>query len=122
VDGVDEGDIVKTDGQYVYTFSTRNGYSNYQLVITKVTPAADMAVVARVQLREFQITQVREMFVSGGRLLLLAHTTQTVDLFQPMYSATSSAKSYYTSANAARHRHRRLSIPTQSAYQGDMSW
>ena len=51
VEGVDESDIVKTDGNYIYTLSTRNGYSNYHLVITKTSPASSMAVVTRLRLK-----------------------------------------------------------------------
>ncbi|MBI5534751.1 MAG: beta-propeller domain-containing protein [Deltaproteobacteria bacterium] len=62
VDGVDEADIVKTDGEYIYLL-----HSNI-FTILKATPPADMAVVPQGTMNiEGRPT---EMFVDAGRVVI----------------------------------------------------
>ncbi len=61
VEGVDEADIVKTDGKYIYTF-----YRN-RLMITEAFPADQMNVVARLDLKNIS---PQEMFIHGNQLIL----------------------------------------------------
>jgi len=65
VEGVDEADIVKTDGQYIYTLSKG------KLVIAKAFPAEEAEIVSTTDLGEFY---AEEMFFSGDKLLLFGHT------------------------------------------------
>lgn len=80
VEGVDEADIVKTDGEYIYTLSTDHGgwlYKYYyspesRLVIVKADPAIDMNVVSETVLANFT---PQEMFVEGDMLIVFGYTT-----------------------------------------------
>ena len=85
VEGVDEADIVKNDGKYVYTIfcPTYYDYDNYniaqsqQVKIISVENPQDMKVVASIRvITEEQAAQrayvhVREMYVSGDRLIVM---------------------------------------------------
>ena len=66
--GVDEPDMVKTDGKYVYTVS------GSQVIIAKSWPAASARVVARYQLPA-QVTP-QQLFLAGDRLVVLSHVYQ----------------------------------------------
>jgi hypothetical protein len=59
--GVDEGDIVKTDGKYVYTLH------NNELVIAKTWPVEKTAVASRLQ---FQTIQPQSMYLLGDKVVL----------------------------------------------------
>jgi uncharacterized secreted protein with C-terminal beta-propeller domain len=61
VEGVDEADIVKTDGRYIYNFSGEN------LVITDAYPIEGSKIVSETRLEGIYPL---EMFVSGGKLVL----------------------------------------------------
>ncbi len=63
--GVDEADMVKTDGKYVYTVSGR------ELVIARSWPASSARVVARYELPA-QVTP-QQLFLSGDRLVVLSY-------------------------------------------------
>jgi len=64
--GVDEADIVKTDGKYLYHF--RNDYKSGNNEI-RITAADGLKAVSTIELPELYGA---EMYVSGDRLLLLA--------------------------------------------------
>ena len=61
VDGVDEADIVKTDGKYIYSVTSG------RLSITRAYPVKEAGIVADIRVSAMG---PREMFVSGDRLLL----------------------------------------------------
>lgn len=61
VEGVDESDTVKTDGEYIYTIS------NSMLVITKAFPAHDARVASKTDLGELTPTQ---LFLDDNRVLI----------------------------------------------------
>ncbi len=63
VGGVDEADIVKSDGRYIYTFSKN------RLIIVDAYPAESGKIVSETALDGLSPI---EMFVSGDRLLLFA--------------------------------------------------
>jgi len=79
VEGVDEADIVKTDGEYIYTVSGLRGYRSYnsgsgsKLIITKAYPATDMEVVGEI---EFQNFTPQEMFIEGDMLAVFGYTSE----------------------------------------------
>ena len=61
VEGVDEADIVKTDGRYIYTIAQGN------LNIAEAYPADKMNLLSTVKLGDYQPD---EMFIEGNRLLV----------------------------------------------------
>jgi inhibitor of cysteine peptidase len=61
VEGVDEADIIKTDGKYIYTFSQN------KLVITEAYPIEDSKIVLSKELEDIYPT---EMFINGNKLVL----------------------------------------------------
>lgn len=63
VAGVDEADIVKTDGNYIYSLSGK------KLVITQAVPAADAAVVSETQLPG----NGQELFIDNGQLVVFGY-------------------------------------------------
>ncbi len=64
VDGVDEPDLVKTDGHYIYTLFQG------ELIIIDATPVEELGVVSRTAMRG----DARKMFLSGDRLTVLSQT------------------------------------------------
>ncbi len=64
VAGVEEADIVQTDGKYIYTIHKG------RLMIIKSWPAAETAIVARLLLDTR--TQAKELYVSRDRLVVLS--------------------------------------------------
>ncbi|MDE0091444.1 MAG: beta-propeller domain-containing protein [Thaumarchaeota archaeon] len=77
VEGVDEPDYVKNDGQYAYV-AARN-----MLTIVDVWPASDMGVVAKVAL-DIDPDHIRDMFLNGDDLVVF-YTSQSDDLVIPEY-------------------------------------
>jgi inhibitor of cysteine peptidase len=65
VEGVDEADIVKTDGRYIYAIS------GSMLVIIKAWPADDAEVISETGLGDFY---PQEMFIEGDMLMLFGST------------------------------------------------
>ena len=63
VQGVDEADIVKTDGKYIYVVTGK------KLVIAEAYPAQDAKVVSSTELE----IQPQEMFIEGNRVLLFGY-------------------------------------------------
>jgi len=63
VEGVDEGDIVKTDGKYVYTLSNNN------LVIVSAVPAESAKVLSKTELADMDSS--REIYISGDNALVI---------------------------------------------------
>jgi uncharacterized secreted protein with C-terminal beta-propeller domain len=65
VEGVDEGDIVKTDGTYLYVVQSP------VVRIVKAHPASDIRVVATVTLDDTFSAQ--DLYIDGDRLIVLGH-------------------------------------------------
>ncbi len=70
VEGVDEADVVKTDGEYIYLAV------NDTVVIVKAYPPEDAEVVARIRLYH----SVQDLFVSADKLVAF------IPLYQEVYS------------------------------------
>lgn len=66
VEGVDEADIVKNDGQYVYLIKGRS------IRIVKATPAAEMKELSQVTVNE-KTFYPSEMFVTGNTLVVVGN-------------------------------------------------
>ncbi|MCF6137401.1 beta-propeller domain-containing protein [Pseudalkalibacillus berkeleyi] len=69
VKGVDEADIVKNDGQYIYQIHNKN------IVITKAVPADRMNVVSKISLRENGFTPT-QLFLSADKLVVIGYAIQ----------------------------------------------
>jgi inhibitor of cysteine peptidase len=85
VEGVDEADIVKSDGKYIYNFS------GSKLVITDAYPIESAAIVSKTDM--LPNVMPSEMFVSGNKLLLFGNS-----FFEPEYPegvATREMMPYY---------------------------
>ncbi len=72
VQGVDEADIVKTDGDYLYQVSGE------RIVITKINPASEMKIVSTIERAGGQFFPI-EFFVDGGRLTVIANVHKPSD-------------------------------------------
>lgn len=70
VEGVDEADILKTDGQYIYALNRQ------EIVIVAAYPVNDAKVVSRLSFKG----QPQELFISGDKLVVFgqAHGDQVV--------------------------------------------
>jgi uncharacterized secreted protein with C-terminal beta-propeller domain len=60
VEGVDEADVVKTDGEYIYYVRGK------QVIILKAYPAEEAGIVSRINLPKY----VSDIYVSGDRLVV----------------------------------------------------
>ncbi len=89
VEGVDEADIVKTDGRYIYAFSGN------RLVITEAYPVENAGVVSATRLGDIY---PQEMFVSGNKLLLFGQKTQAY--FIATNGKPSKQQAYFSATNA----------------------
>ena len=66
--GVNEGDIVKTDGDYIYEYVSGSAVCNIHQV-----DGATTKCVSEIRRKDFGVSiQLRDMYVSGDRLILLA--------------------------------------------------
>lgn len=69
VAGVDEADIVKTDGNYLYHVSSQ------KIIITKINPVSEMSVASVIK-RTDEEFYPREIFIDGGKLVIIAHVNK----------------------------------------------
>lgn len=76
VEGVDEADIVKTDGVYIYQVNRE------RVVVARAQPAADMAVVSTLDFTGKDFSPL-EMYVDEKYLVVIGTTHSPV--YQPMY-------------------------------------
>ena len=69
---VDESEVVKTDGKYIYYASNQPDADGYQYVtITRAVPASDMSLIKRIKLPN-NYSNV-QLYVADGRLTILAN-------------------------------------------------
>lgn len=68
VEGVDEADIVKTDGQFIYYVLPNQN----QIVIAKAYPPNQATILSRINLGGEESVNLQEIFVEGNFLLLIA--------------------------------------------------
>ncbi|MFC0216344.1 beta-propeller domain-containing protein [Paenibacillus chartarius] len=71
VEGVDEGDIVKTDGSYLYQLSRQ------QLKILRAAPAEQLAAVGTMNFSDEQFTP-SELYVDGDRLVVVGRSYRSL--------------------------------------------
>ena len=64
VEGVEEADIVKTDGKYIYYITGK------KLVIVNAVDATNMKIASEIKYEEEQI-EPKEIFINGNRLIIV---------------------------------------------------
>ncbi len=78
VAGVDEADIVKTDGEYIYTLTgetNRYGKDGSRLIVAKAYPAEASEILSETGLEDFY---PNEMFIHGNHVLIFGSTRQEI--------------------------------------------
>jgi inhibitor of cysteine peptidase len=73
VEGVDEADRVKTDGQYIYTMSDND------IVIVRALPPNKMSVVSRIKFDQENNYSANEFFISKDKIIVLGNSTMYWD-------------------------------------------
>jgi len=69
VQGVDEADLVKTDGKYIYALSNKN------LVITEAFPAETAEILSKTEIGD----GVREIFIDRDKILVFSQTYKKIE-------------------------------------------
>jgi inhibitor of cysteine peptidase len=87
VQGVDEADIIKTDGEYIYMIK------NNSIQVIKAFPAEQMAVESQIQLE----AKPREIYIDAGRLIVINDNQRygLQPLRLPEYTTMAKRISYY---------------------------
>lgn len=70
VEGVDEADIVKTDGKYIYIFTQKKNE------ISIVKAGKDAKKVAKIEFDNIMQYHINEMYVQNGKLVFLTRVTE----------------------------------------------
>lgn len=76
VAGVDEADIVKTNGEYLYTLS-RHSWNTPQLVATRLQPSSNPIVLDRMDLTG-RVSAVHDLLLNGDTVLIIGRTYTTI--------------------------------------------
>ena len=84
VEGVDEADIVKTDGKYIYTLSRNN------LVMARAYPAEDAEILS---ITDLDNLYPNELFIDDEMLLVFGN--KNVEIEPPVYIKDKEAIRYY---------------------------
>ncbi len=69
VQGVDEADIIKTDGSYIYAI--KDNYTNNKLFIIKSYPSEEAEIISEVNFNNFT---PQEMFINQDKLLVFGYS------------------------------------------------
>ncbi|NLN49568.1 MAG: hypothetical protein GX154_10905, partial [Clostridiales bacterium] len=77
VQGVDEADIVKTDGEYLYQVNED------KIVIAKIYPSNDMKTIKVLKLSEENLYPM-ELYVDADRLVVIGTSTNDIPIYRPM--------------------------------------
>ena len=90
VSGVDEGDIIKNDGRYIYYLN------NNSVLITDCADPENMAVISRFRPFDggYQMGSSPEMYIYGDKLIVIADTADTSDAADETADALSDRLSY----------------------------
>jgi len=85
VEGVDESDVVKTDGRYIYQVNER------RVLIVDAYPPSGMKIVGEVDFSSRPYKQLRplEMYVDGDTLIVIGSSSRDAYPFEPSVSARS---------------------------------
>lgn len=82
VEGVDEADVVKTDGTYLYQVGSSSGSLRDQVVITRAVPAADMKVESVIRFDD-KAFRASELYVDDRHLIVIGSTTRDLSGAEP---------------------------------------
>jgi len=77
VQGVDEADVVKTDGEYLYQVN------NSRIVIAKIYPSNEMKIVKIIDMDEENLYPM-ELYVDEERLVVIGHSNNSIPIMRPM--------------------------------------
>lgn len=77
VQGVDEADIVKTDGEYLYQVNNEN------IVIAKIYPSDKMKQIKVLKLAEEKLYPL-ELYVDENRLVVIGTSTNDIPIYRPV--------------------------------------
>jgi len=83
VEGVDEADIVKTDGEYIYVMSTNN------VTIIRAYPATDAEILSKIKMKG----TLNGMFINGDKLIVFEEQSP-YDNYRPYEEKPVNAYSY----------------------------
>ena len=74
VEGVDEADIVKTDGEYIYTISGR------RIAIARAYPAEELETICMLATKEIY---PKELYINGDKLVVIGEESRSVSVNAP---------------------------------------
>ena len=74
VEGVDEGDIIKTDGKYIYQVNRE------RVVVAKAYPAQDMKIESMITFRDEEFYPL-EMYLDENKLVVVGNSSTSVKVF-----------------------------------------
>lgn len=78
VENVDEADIIKNDGKYLYILS--GGVYNYGKRVVTIVDAGNMKVASKIEIDEGEFNyNIQEMYVNGDRLILVANEYEIIE-------------------------------------------
>ena len=77
VQGVDEADVVKTDGEYLYQVN------NQRIVIAKIYPSNEMKIEKIIQLDKENLHPL-ELYVDEERLVVIGYSNTSIPIVRPM--------------------------------------
>jgi len=98
VEGVDEADVVKTDGEYIYQVN------NDRIVVAKAYPADEMQITGIVDFTDDNFTP-QEMYLSGNFLIAIGSSYEKVDVKkreEPQVEERLYIKPYYNQKNTVK--------------------
>lgn len=84
VNGVDEADIVKNDGEYIYCL--KSGERSGGIIITRCSDPENMVIKSRIKLPEVNDRYVTpiEMFLDGNKLIIISRQYREYDTSQSL--------------------------------------
>ena len=77
VQGVDEADVVKTDGEYLYQVN------NQRIVIARIYPSNEMKIEKIIPMDEESLYPL-ELYVDEERLVVIGHSSSRIPIVRPM--------------------------------------
>ena len=91
VEGVDEADMVKTDGEYIYTvtsfYDSKEDRVKNKLIIAKAYPPEEADIISETELGEFV---PQEIFIHNDKLLIFGSTSKKISYEEEPSSKESS--------------------------------
>ncbi|MDP4093023.1 MAG: beta-propeller domain-containing protein [Bacillota bacterium] len=87
VQGVDEADIVKTDGQYIYRVAGQ------KLIITRAVPADNMQVAGTLTFDDSSFTP-SEIYLNNDKMVVIGNTYGSIPVINPQIKNNISSQAY----------------------------